>query len=58
MEGVLTRYSVKGALRCMLKGRGKPSRLVYQRVTREDSRAEGLEGKECVAGCLREYSGA
>ena len=54
-EEVLTRYKVKKEARCKCKGRDKSIRRVYQIVRQEESKAEDLEGRECLAGLLREF---
>ena len=48
--------NVKNEARCKKKGRRKPSRWVYQKVRKEQSKAEGFEGRECLAGLFREFS--
>ena len=41
-------HEVKKGFRCKYKGRGEPFRWVYQKVRQEESKAVGLEERECL----------
>ena len=43
-------------VRCKFKGSGKTTRWLHQKVRQKESKAKGLEGRECLAGLLREFS--